>query len=490
MKKFNLPIIFKLLGILLMMNAGFMLLCISASIYFHELEDVQPLLFSGLITAFVGGALRFYGHRNQKSTDLKKRDGYIIVTFGWFLMSVAGSLPYLLSGTIDGFVPAIFETISGFSTTGASVLNDIEGVNKDILLWRSLTQWIGGMGIIVLTVAILPFLGIGGMQLFVAEAPGISPDKLQPRIRETAKRLWLIYVSLTAAEIVFLMIGGMSFYDGLNHALTTMATGGFSTYNSSAAGFSPFIQYVLIFFMFLAGTNFTLLYFGFNGRLRKIWENEEFRFYAGLITVLTVLLSIMVYLIDWKQGHIETAVRDVLFQTVSIITTTGFVSADYTLWPPAVLMSFFALMFVGASAGSTAGGVKIVRHLLLLKNAQLSFKRLLHPKAIIPVRLNGHAVSEHVVFNVLAFIMIYILIYVVGVLTLSVTGLDFKTSLGAVATCLGNIGPGIGAVGPVDNFGHLSPFVQGVLSFYMLVGRLELFTVLMLFTPYFWRRMY
>jgi trk system potassium uptake protein TrkH len=405
-------------------------------------------------------------------------------------MAFSGSLPYLFSGTIPDVASAVFETISGYSTTGASVISNIEGANKDILLWRSLTQWIGGMGIIVLTVAILPILGIGGMQLFVAEAPGISPDKLQPRIKDTARRLWVIYVFLTVLETVFLMFGGFDFYDAINHAFTTMATGGFSTYNSSAMYFSPYIQYVLIVFMFLAGTNFTLTYFGLHGKLHKVWENEEFRLYTKMTVVVTALLTLVVYLTGWADNDLEKVFRDVLFQTISIITTTGYVSADYTLWPPLVVMVIFILMFVGASAGSTAGGVKIVRHIILIKNAMLGFKRQLHPKAIIPVRLNGHSVGESVVFNVLAFIMVYIMTYAAGVLALTAFGVDFVTSLGAVATSLGNIGPGIGSVGPVDNFAHLSASVKWVLSFFMLIGRLELFTVLMLFTPFFWRRVH
>jgi len=473
-----------------MFNGVFMFMCLWASFYYHEIEDIFPLLISGIITITFGFTVHLASKRRNESPEMTKRDGYLIVTFGWVLMAFSGSLPYLFSGTIPDVASAVFETISGYSTTGASVISNIEGTNKDILLWRSLTQWIGGMGIIVLTVAILPILGIGGMQLFVAEAPGISPDKLQPRIKDTARRLWVIYVLLTVAETILLMFGGFDFYDAINHAFTTMATGGFSTYNSSAMYFSPYIQYVLIVFMFLAGTNFTLTYFGLHGKLRKVWENEEFRLYSIITALVTISLTAVVYSTGWANHDFEKVFRDVLFQTVSIITTTGYVSADYTLWPPLAVMIIFILMFVGASAGSTAGGVKIVRHIILIKNALLGFKRQLHPKAIIPVRLNGHSVSESVVFNVLAFIMIYLMTYAFGVIVLTALGVDFTTSLGAVATSLGNIGPGLGTVGPVDNFAHLSASVKWVLSFFMLVGRLELFTVLMLFTPFFWRKVH
>lgn len=490
MKKFNFPLVIKLLGTLLMANGVLMFLTTWASFYYHSPQDALPLVKGGAISLLVGGLMRWSANRFWKRSEMQKRDGYLIVTFGWILMAFSGSLPYMFSGVIPDFAGAFFETISGLSTTGASVLNDIESVHKDILLWRSFTQWIGGMGIIVLAVAILPILGIGGMQLFVAEAPGISPDKLQPRIKETARRLWIIYVFLTFVEILLLMMGGMSVYDAVNHSFTTMATGGFSTYNSSAANFSPFIQYVLIVFMFLAGTNFTLTYYAFHGKLKRFWQDEEFQWYLRLVIAVTAVLTLAVYLSGWANGDFEKVFRDVLFQIVSIITTTGFVSADYTLWPPVAVMAIFLLMFVGASAGSTAGGVKIVRHIILIKNAILGLKRQLHPKAIIPVRMNGHTVSESVVYNVLAFLMLYLLIYALGVLVLSALGIDFMTSLGAVATSLGNIGPGLGLVGPVNNFAHFSSEIKWILSLYMLIGRLELFTVIMLFTPYFWKRMY
>lgn len=482
---FNWKVIGKIIGILLLMNAAFMLTCISFSFMEHD-GDLQALLISAGITCAVGGLLTWLC-KNRKSNELTKRDGYLIVTLGWLSMSLFGSLPFMISGAIPNFTDAFFETISGFSTTGASILTDIESVHKGILFWRSLTQWIGGMGIIVLTVAILPILGIGGMQLFVAEAPGISPDKLQPRIKETAKRLWLIYLGLTATEMILLWVSGMTFFDAINHALTTMATGGFSTKNASIAYYTnPLIQYIIIFFMFLAGTNFTMTYFGLHGQFMKVLKNEEFRFYLGFTLVISIIVGLIVYQLG--LSGFERSMRDALFQVVSVITTTGYVTADYTSWTPFLTLLFFILMFFGASAGSTAGGVKIVRHLLLVRNTLLDLKRQIHPSAIIPVRFNSKAVSPEIISNILAFIMIYITIFGLGALILSTMGLDFMTSLGAVATCLGNIGPGIGTVGPVNNFAHLPEAAKWLLSFLMLVGRLELFTVLILFTPYFWRK--
>lgn len=443
-------------------------------------------MLSALITGSAGFVI-WLSTRKNKNKELKKKDGYLIVTFGWLSMSFFGTLPFLLSGAIPNFTEAFFETISGFTTTGASVLSDIESLPKGILFWRSLTQWIGGMGIIVLAVAILPFLGIGGMQLFVAEAPGISPDKVKPRIRQVAKRLWFIYLSLTVIECTLLTLGGMTFYDALNHSLTTMATGGFSTKNTSIAYYeSPFIHYVIIVFMFLAGTNFTITYFSIKGRFRKAWKNEEFRNYVLLVVILSVSIAFFVFSSTWEG--FEKSFRDSLFQVVSIITTTGYVTADYTEWAPFLKVIFFLLMFVGASAGSTAGGIKIVRHTLLFKNSFLEMKRQLHPSAVIPVRLNGSAVSRDITYNVLAFVMIYLFIFAIGVFLLSFTGVDFDTALGAVATSLGNIGPGLGEVGPVDNFHFISPLGKWLLSALMLLGRLELFTVLMLFTPNFWYR--
>lgn len=401
-------------------------------------------------------------------------------------MSLSGTLPYIMSGSVVSFTDAFFETLSGYTTTGASIITDLTLIPKDILFWRSMTQWIGGMGIIVLAVAILPILGIGGMQLFVAESPGLKADKLAPKIRDTAKRLWLIYVGLTAAEFLLLRVAGMTWFDALNHAMTTMATGGFSTFNSSAAEFSPAIQYIITFFMFMAGTSFTLTYFGLVGNFKKVLQNEEFRYYAGITVGLTLAVSVVVASVD--GDGFEKAFRDTIFQIVSLITTTGFVSADYTSWTPFITMVFFILLFFGGSAGSTAGGVKIVRHIILVKNSILELKRQLHPSAIIPVRLNGRAVDQSITFNVVAFIMTYIIIFALGSVIMTMFGVDLLTAMGSVATSLGNVGPGIGDVGPVDNFAWLPSGAKWFLAILMLIGRLELFTVLILFTPYFWSR--
>jgi len=476
--------VFGILGMLIALNGAFILTPIPFSIYFGE--DYWPLLNASIFSIVFGlatwGAMRWKNKR-----ELSKKEGYLVVALGWVTMSAVGMLPYLFSGTIPEIHDAFFETMSGYTTTGASILTDIESVDKGILFWRSLTQWIGGMGIIVLTIALLPMLGVGGMQLFIAEAPGISPDKLKPRIADTAKRLWLIYAGLTAVETVLLKVGGMNFFDALNHSLTTMATGGFSTKNASMAHFdNPFLQYVVIVFMFLAGVNFTLTYFGLKGRFRKVWDNEEFKTYLFFMVIFTIITTTGI--IVFTDANFEPAFRDAAFQVVSVITTTGFVTADYTAWAPILTVLFFFFMFLGGSAGSTAGGVKIVRHLVMIKNSFLEMKRLLHPSAILPVRLNGKAVSQSVTHHVLAFIIIYLSIFVFGSVAVALTGVDFVTAISSVATSLGNIGPGLGLVGPVDNFAHLPMPTKWMLSFLMLLGRLELFTIMILFTPYFWRK--
>lgn len=483
--KFNWKVIINIQGALLMFIGGFMLLCLLVSFFYDQSAWEAILAASGV--SFTVGLTTWLATRKQKNKELKSKDGYLVVTLNWLLMSFFGSLPYVFSGTIPSYPDAFFESISGFTTTGATILTDIEALPKDILFWRSLTQWIGGMGIIVLAVAILPILGIGGMQLFIAEAPGVTPDKLKPRIRDTAKRLWLLYIGLTVLETVLLMFGGMNFYESINHGLTTMATGGFSPKNASIAFYdSAYIQYVITIFMFLAGTSFSLTYFAFKGAFNKVWQNEEFRYYLFSVLIIILISTAAIYVVS--DAGLEKSFRDAAFQVVSVISTTGYITADYTSWAPLLTVIFFLLMFIGASAGSTAGGVKIVRHIVLIKNSILEMKRQVHPSAIIPVRLNGNAITQDITFNVLAFFIIYITIFAVGSVAIALIGVDFMTAVGAVATSLGNIGPGLGSVGPVDNFAHLPGAAKWILSFLMLLGRLELFTVLILFTPYFWNR--
>lgn len=465
-----------LLGILMFPSIAFS--------YYYQSGDQITLIGSALICLAVGGTF-FYSFAKQDQ-NIRKREGYMIVASSWVVMSVFGMMPYIFSGSIPVVSDAIFETVSGFTTTGASILTDIEQLPAGILLWRSMTQWIGGLGIIVLTVAIFPLLGIGGIELFVAESPGPTSDKVHPRIRETAKRLWLIYFGLTLALVLLYYLLGMSFFDAMNHALTTMSTGGFSTKNASMAYFeSASIQYTAILFMFLAGTNFTLLYFAFKGRFRRIWASDEFRAYSISLIVLVTGIAFSIYYL--VPGEMEATFRDAMFQVVSLVTTTGYVTADYTAYSNGLTIVFFMLLFMGACAGSTSGGIKFIRHLTFVKNSTLEFKRIVHPRAVVPLKINGERVTGKIITHIMNFLLLYLMIFVLGSIVMSIAGYDLITSFGAVATSLGNVGPAIGRVGPVDNFAFFSPFAKLFLSFLMLLGRLELFTILVLFTPYFWR---
>ena len=463
-----------------------MLSCVPFAIYYDDQNHINTFLLCSLITISFGFLLRFLT-KDEKNAEIKKRDGYLIVVSGWLCMTFFGTLPYLLTESIPSFTDAFFETMSGFTTTGSTILDEIESLPKSILFWRSMTQWIGGMGIIVLTIAILPLLGIGGMELFVAEAPGPTKDKIHPRIKETAKRLWIIYFSLTALETVVLMFFGLSFFDAINHSLTTTSTGGFSTKQESIAAFqNPFVEAVIVIFMFLAGTNFTMIYFGLKMKFRKIVNNDEFKWYLSAVFILILLLSF--YRTHTSSSDFIHAFREISFQVVSIITTTGYATADYTLWGSFLTFIFFLFLFSGASAGSTSGGIKIVRIILLIKNGLLEFKRRLHPKAVIPVMLNKQAISSTITYNLLAFIFLYLFVFTLGSIFLSFLGVDMLTSISAVASAVGNVGPGIADVGPSSSFSQLPTSAKWILSLLMLMGRLELFTVCVLFTPYFWKR--
>ena len=485
-----------LMGLLLLCNGAFMLVAALVSGLYKDGVTIE-ITMAAIVTMLVGLVAMFFTRDHKK--EVKPKEGYIIVTFGWLVMSASGMLPYLFTGAIPDITNAFFETISGYTTTGASILNDIESLPKGLLFWRSLTHWIGGMGIIVLAIAILPLLGIGGMQLFAAEAPGPSADKLHPRITDTAKRLWLIYVGYTLAETLLLKLAGMGFFDAMNHAMATLSTGGFSTKNSSLAYWNdqPLIQYIVILFMFLAGSNFVLSYFAFKGKIQKVLKDEEFKFYTGFIISFSIVAALVIYFQAQPQvsasltmdfGYGESAIRHSLFQVLAVVTTTGFVTADFTGWTPFLTIFFFGLMFLGGSAGSTAGGIKVMRHLLIIKNGLLEFKRTLHSNAIIPVRYNNKTVPESIVYNIIGFFVLYMLLFIIGALVLAFMGLDFESAIGGAATSLGNVGPGLGSLNPLSNFNDLPALGKWWCGFLMLLGRLELFTVLILFSPYFWRK--
>ena len=498
MTKLNKKLIFYIIGMLLVFNGGAMLFSSLVSLITND-GVLQEVTLSAIITIVIGYSIMILTKSNIR--QINKRDGYLIVTIGWLTMVFSGMLPYYLTNSITYFPNLFFETMSGYTTTGSTILNDIEALPKSIIFWRSMTHWLGGMGIIVLAIAILPLLGIGGMQLFSAESPGtgISGDKIHPRISDTAKRLWMIYFGLTIVETLLLNLAGMSFFDAINNSMSNIASGGFSSRNASI-GFwndNPLIQYIIIVFMFLAGTNFVLIYFGLTGRIKKIIQDTELKWYISFISIFTLFITIALFVsVDLTQtdvfhpqiyGKLESSFRHALFQVVAIVTTTGFVTGDFISWTPFITMFFFGIMFLGGSSGSTSGGVKILRHLILIKNGILEFKRSLHPNAIIPLRHNNSVVEKPIVIHVLAFFILYLILFIIGAGVLSLLGLDFTSAIGGAASSIGNVGPALGSLGPTSNFDSLPEMGKYWCSFLMLVGRLELFTVLILFTPYFWR---
>jgi trk system potassium uptake protein TrkH len=441
-----------------------------------------PLLLSGLITASVGGVGRAL---TDVPEDLNYREGFLIVTFAWIAVALFGALPYLISGAIPSPIEAVFESMSGFTTTGSTVLADIEAVQPGILFWRSATQWLGGMGIIVLGIAVLPYLGVGGMQLFRAEVPGPTPDRLRPRIQETARLLWFVYAGLTAVLTLLFVLGGMSPFEAVNHAFTTLPTGGFSTRNASMGAFSPFIQWVTILFMYLAGINFTLHYRALTRGAGPYWRDSEWRLFTILIVGATLLVSLAT---GTPEAGVEHTVRDAAFQVVSLLTTTGYGTADYERWSAFAQLVLFLLFFVGGMAGSTGGGPKVIRVLLTLKHSALEIRKQLHPRAIMITKVSGLPIPESVMMNVLAFMLLYVGLFGVGTLLMTTSGLSLASAAGAAATSISNVGPGLDQVGPTDNFGFLPWHGQLVMVFLMLVGRLEIYTVLVLFRPGLWRR--
>ena len=445
--------------------------------------DALGILLAGIVTFFVGG---FTYEITMFEGDLTPREGFAIVTMAWTTAAAFGALPYLFTGALDSPVVAFFEAMSGFTTTGASVFTDIESLPHGVLFWRSLTQWLGGMGIIVLVIAVLPYLGVGGMQLFKAEVPGPTPERLRPRITQTAKLLWIVYVGLTAAEIALYLLGGMSFFDAVNHSFTTLATGGFSTRNASIASFdSAYIHWVTIIFMYLAGVNFSLHFRAATGR-PVYFRDQEWRFYTYIV-VLAALAIAVVNVASGSYGALEPAVRHALFQATSITTTTGFVSADYELWVPGAQMALFALFFVGGMAGSTGGGIKTMRVLLLVKQTANELRKHLHRRAVLLTRVGEQAVKQEVLANVTGFVILYLLLCLAGAVVLGFLGMDPLTSIAASIASIGNVGPSFGDVGATDDYGWMSDPALLVLSFCMLVGRLEIYTVLLLFHPETWK---
>lgn len=444
--------------------------------------DATAFFQAGGITLVVGWLAYI---TNRFDEEVTTREGFAIVTMAWTATAAFGSLPFLLSGVLTSPTAAVFEAMSGFTTTGATVFSDIEALPHGILLWRSLTHWMGGMGIIVLVVAILPYLGVGGSQLFRAEVTGPTPERLRPRIAQTAKALWLVYFGLTAALAVLYGVGGMSVFDAVNHAFSTLATGGFSTANTSMIDMSPFVQWVTIVFMYIAGVNFSLHFRAATGRPAYL-RDAEWRFYTGVLVVSALIVAgLNHFALDTGAAK---SLRDGLFQVLAITTTTGYVSADYEVWAPGARMVLFGLFFVGGMAGSTAGGVKALRVMILLKQTGNELRRHLHPRAVFVSRIGSTPVKDEVVARVVGFVVLYLLLCLAGALALAFTGMDTLTALTGSIASVGNVGPAFAELGPTDNYGWMPAPGLGVLCFLMLVGRLEIYTVLLLFHPEVWKR--
>ena len=460
----------------------FMLFPLAWALYYGE-GDALPLFWSFLATTGSGALV---WRLSPRPAEITVRESFAVVTFGWLGAALFGSLPFILSGSIPSFTDAFFETMSGFTTTGASILTDIESLPHGVLFWRSLTHWLGGMGIIVLSLAVLPMLGIGGMQLYKAEIPGPVAEKLAPRIGQTAKILWTVYALISALETLALLLAGMNLFDALCHTFGTMATGGFSTKNASIAHYGGLVQWIIILFMLIAGANFSLHYYALRGRFRNYWRSEEFRFYLLIMLVGTVVLAAD----NLATIHPNPIVglRASIFQAVSITTTTGFVTADYEKWSASAQFILLLFMFIGGCAGSTGGSVKVLRVMVLFKQGLAEVRKLLHPRAVVPVRVDGQVVSPELSLNILGFTFLYLFLFSMASITMALLGLDLVSAIASVAATLGNVGPGLGSVGPTDNYAHVVPAGKWLLSFLMLLGRLEIYTVLVLFSRDFWRR--
>jgi len=474
-----------IVGILILFLGISMIFPLFFGLYYDD-QSIIPLIKSMGITVFAG-LLLYFGFRSTKVATISHREGMAIVTIGWIAVGFFGALPFYLGTEFVSFVDAFFESVSGFTTTGSSILTNIEAVSKGLLFWRSFIQWLGGMGIIVLSVAILPFLGVGGMQLYKAEVPSPVPDKLRPRIRETAVVLWKVYALISLAEVILLMIGGMSIYDALCHTFTTMPTGGFSTKNASIAHYnSVYFDSVLIFFMLLAGINFSLHYQFLRGKTLAFWRDSECRFFLGTVLFLIAVVAFNIHGAVYES--IGQSIRYAAFQVVSIVTTTGYATADYELWPAMSQLILLLCMFLGASAGSTGGGMKCLRVMLYLKYCYKELFSLIHPRAVWHIKVGGMSVSEDVIRSVLGFMGLYVGLFALSSVLLASMGVDFVTSVAAVAATLGNIGPGLGMVGPVDNFAQIPYLGKWLLIWCMLLGRLEIYTVIILLVPEFWRK--
>ncbi len=480
----NLNGVVRMMGILLIVLACCFLPSLVVAIIYKESVSFWSFMLTGISCAVIGFILK---KLTRPSLALKARDGYLIAALGWMLASLVGAVPFVISGAIPSYVDAFFETCSGFSTTGSTILADIEPLPRSMLFWRSFTHWIGGMGIIVFMAAVLPSMGISGQLAASAETPGPTLDKLSSRYSDTAKKLYLLYTAFTVIEVILLLFGGMSLYDSLLHTFGTVGTGGFSSYNASISHYAnPYIHWVITIFMILCGINFNLYFLlGKRGGIKSFFRDSELKLYLGIIFVCSLLITVDL-LATGTYDSVSDSVRDSAFQVSSIITTTGYMTADYDTWPTFSKMLIFLVLLTGACSSSTGGGVKIIRVLVSLKMVRRGFSLKLHPNRVVTLTVGGKEVQQEVATNIANFVFCYILVAFVGFLLVSLNNLDLVTTVSSVLTCLGNAGPGFGQVGPALNFSILSDFSKLVLSLLMIAGRLELFTFFMLFSPRYW----
>ncbi|MCA1951057.1 MAG: TrkH family potassium uptake protein [Treponema sp.] len=477
-------ILIKVLALLLGLIALSMIPSLFLAIADRHEQSIRAFLYPILVCT--SGALLALLLGKSSQVFLNAGDGFLLVSLAWFLTSILGSIPFIVTGVVSNPVDALFESVSGFTTTGATIFADVETLPRAILFWRAMTHWLGGMGIVVLTVALIPLLGVGGFQLLKAEAPGPEKDKITPKITATAKILWFIYIGLTALEVLLLMIGGMNWFDAVTHAFATMATGGFGTKNASIAYYnSAWIDWVITIFMILAGMNFSLYYRALQGKFQDIIKNTELKVYLAIILIASLLIALTLLP---KYNTMAEALRFSSFQVASILTTTGFATADFDLWPSFAKAVLLVLMFIGGCSGSTGGGIKVVRHVVLFKQAGNEIRRLLHPRGVFSIQLNGRVGRKDVVYGVAGFVFLYLALVFAVTMVVTISGADLVSALSTALVTVGNIGPGFGIVGPSQNYAHYPDYVKLVCSFAMVAGRLELWTVFILFTPEFWRR--
>ncbi len=480
MKLINPLIIARILSTILLIVSLSFLLCIPVSLIYNE--AIHPFLLSSVISGISCAILRLISLRTDIS-KISNRDSYITVTLSWFVLSLSGALPYLISGVIPSLIDAFFESASGFTTTGASIIADVEALPYSILFWRSLTHWIGGIGIIVLVIVILPTLKLSAQQFFSLESS--LKEKIHPKTKAVGFRLLFVYIGLTVIQIVLLVAGDMNLFDSICHTFGTVATGGFSTKNTSVINFSHYSQYIITIFMFLSGISFVLYYYIVKRQFYKIRQNNELKFYSMVVLISGFIATLILIFLDNRP--VEHAFREGFFQVISIITTTGFATVDYLGWPLAGIILIFVLMFAGASTGSTTGSIKMARHLLVIKNIRLVFVKLIHPSAITQLKMNGKPVSDKTNISILSFVVLYIFIFITGTIIVVITGVDPVTSASAVASTLGNVGPGLGTIGPMFNYAHLPEIDKAIFSLLMIIGRLEINTLFIILSKSFWK---